>query len=780
MINPMDVPMVFGRRDMGGVTTVYDSRTSMVATPTSPVMRTDETKAINMWGKFFKSMSRVPVLNETFETKSGLLKYPPAVYQSSNFNYPLELKTVDLCLAENCASHHTSQFHITTVERDAKLVLRRGQPFRLILSFYRDARLDQDGMNLVFETGNSPSIADSSKIVVNVSDQVNPNNQSNWSIKIDRIVGNELDLTIHPDSHTIVGHWNVKVVTSLKKHNSNSSSHNTITSQSLIRSIYMLFNPWNSDDQVFMQDENERNEYITSDIGRIWRGCYNDPRGYYWAFSQFEEDILDACLSILEKSRLPCSARSSPLHVARIVSQMINSVDDMGVLVGNWTQSFMGGTAPSDWTGSASILRRYTQSSQPVCFGQCWVFSGVITTILRALGIPSRVVTNYGSARDCSNISGGVNLFVKNSAKLDLDHTRDVIWNFHTWNEFWVKRTDVVMSSNLDGWQAIDATPQEKLEGYYYAGPAPVRAIKQGVLGYGQDSMLFHSEINGSQKIFISTDDNEQMIGECDEKIGRMIVTKEIDSYSYADITETYKDVTKKKLSNDNEISSVTINGQTRKPMCDIDFSITSEKPVEVGETMMIVINMENMSDTERTVKLWMRIEARMYHSNLPNKLKVVKSTQKLTAGQRQSVKIPVPAQDYLGRTFYQSIICANMFAEIEETKQVWFSTEDFCLRASKMDLTMQQPASNPGKPGHSKVLVQFSNPLLLTLTKCKLMIDGPGLIEPTEVFCQDVPPKGKFQAEFLIHARKCGSKKMIICNFVCDQLTDVQGVLEL
>lgn len=58
----------------------------------------------------------------------------------------------------------------------------------------------------------------------------------------------------------------------------------------------------------------------------------------------------------------------------------INSVDDMGIMVGNWTESFQGGTAPSDWTGSAAILRRFAQNNQPVCFGQCWVFAGVTAT----------------------------------------------------------------------------------------------------------------------------------------------------------------------------------------------------------------------------------------------------------------------------------------------------------------------------------------------------------------------------------------------------------------
>ena len=38
----------------------------------------------------------------------------------------------------------------------------------------------------------------------------------------------------------------------------------------------------------------------------------------------------------------------------------------------------------------------------------------------------------------------------------------DSMWNFHVWNEAWMKRSDLANGSEYDGWQAVDGTPQEK------------------------------------------------------------------------------------------------------------------------------------------------------------------------------------------------------------------------------------------------------------------------------------------------------------------------------
>ena len=58
----------------------------------------------------------------------------------------------------------------------------------------------------------------------------------------------------------------------------------------------------------------------------------------------------------------------------------MNSPDDNGVLMGNWSGNYEGATAPMAWVGSYDILKQFYERRQPVKYGQCWVFSGVTTT----------------------------------------------------------------------------------------------------------------------------------------------------------------------------------------------------------------------------------------------------------------------------------------------------------------------------------------------------------------------------------------------------------------
>ena len=56
---------------------------------------------------------------------------------------------------------------------------------------------------------------------------------------------------------------------------------------------------------------------------------------------------------------------------------------EQGVLQGKWGGGYhdgRGSRAPWSWIGSPNILRTFMNTGYPAKYGQCWVFSGVMTT----------------------------------------------------------------------------------------------------------------------------------------------------------------------------------------------------------------------------------------------------------------------------------------------------------------------------------------------------------------------------------------------------------------
>ena len=67
-------------------------------------------------------------------------------------------------------------------------------------------------------------------------------------------------------------------------------------------------------------------------------------------------------------------------YILKIINSQVNSNDDDGVLEGRWSGGYAGGKSPTTWNGSVAILDQFMTTKKPVKYGQCWVFSGVLTT----------------------------------------------------------------------------------------------------------------------------------------------------------------------------------------------------------------------------------------------------------------------------------------------------------------------------------------------------------------------------------------------------------------
>ncbi|XP_014118179.1 PREDICTED: protein-glutamine gamma-glutamyltransferase K-like, partial [Pseudopodoces humilis] len=217
----------------------------------------------------------------------------------------------------------------------------------------------------------------------------------------------------------------------------------------------------------------------------------------------------------------------------------VNSLDDSGVLVGNWTGDYSQGTNPSAWAGSVGILRSFHGTGAPVRYGQCWVFAGVVTTVLRCLGLPTRTVTNYNSAHD-TDTSLTTDIYLDESMRPLERLNTDSVWNFHVWNDCWMKRPD--LPDGYDGWQVVDATPQETSSGLFCCGPCSLTAVKNGEVFLKYDTPFVFAEVNSDKVYWQRQPHGGFAVVHVEEgAIGRRISTLGAGTAARVDITDQYK-----------------------------------------------------------------------------------------------------------------------------------------------------------------------------------------------------------------------------------------------
>ncbi|KAM3620796.1 uncharacterized protein V6R79_002047 [Siganus canaliculatus] len=443
-------------------------------------------------------------------------------------------RAVDLHTQTNNSEHHTGEIS------EDELIVRRGQSFRVSLRLKHKFNPDLDPLHFSAATGEHPSEQRGTASSFSFPDRVKPSPSAKAVWKVEQqqksfsMMADTVTLLMTPPADAPIGRYAVSV-----KHREE---------EGVLFTLVVLFNPWCPEDWVFLPSEEERQEYVMNDQGIVYKGSGNYIVPSTWDYGQFEDDMVNICLQILDvnpkHSKDPAddvSARCNPIYVGRVVSAMINSADDRGVIKGRWGNSFFGGVAPSHWTGSHAILRRwFITGSHPVKYGQCWVFACVMCSVMRLLGIPCRVISNYQSAHD-----------VDRNLTIDVYHadygvrerpSRDSIWNFHVWVEGWMKRPDLAEDGKYDGWQVLDPTPQETSGGVYCCGPASVKAVLDGETNLKYDVPFVYAEVNADcVDWLVKRDGSKKNIWTDPKRVGHTISTKSVGSNKRMDITSSYK-----------------------------------------------------------------------------------------------------------------------------------------------------------------------------------------------------------------------------------------------
>ncbi|XP_053575204.1 protein-glutamine gamma-glutamyltransferase E-like isoform X2 [Bombina bombina] len=703
----------------------------------------------------------------------------------------LKLKKFNMEMSSNMSDHWTEYYNNGT------LILRRGYPIRITLNFNRPIQKG-DKVQFIATTGPSPEESDKTMAIFSLSDS---ESDYPWSAFLESSSSADVNVVITSPADAVIGYYNFNMHILSKRKSSHFKLHNFI----------LLFNPWCEDDLVYMEDENERQEYVLNDSGIIYYGLedYIDQQG--WNFGQFEENILDICLTMLDKSLnyqedpvLDCSKRNDPAYVGRVVSAMINSFEDEGVVEGQWTGNFLGGVDPKTWSGSVEILTKWQRSRyKPVKYGQCWVFAGVMCTVLRCLGIPTRVVTNFASAHDKNG-----NLMVDNIYTTSgRNKSKDTLWNYHVWNESWFKRND--LGSEYEGWQVLDATPQELSKGVHRCGPTSVHAIKEGDVHLDYDAAFVFSEVNADRVTWIYYDkDIQEKVYSNTSFVGKHISTKSVDSDERADITESYK-----YPEGSEEERQVYLKARNKlKEMGDTNEKVPGKRGVEKKRKRKRNHDAISPDADEKPAKLdvtgkFKLVESPKFGDDINLKLLLKNSVTK-----RHSVKVKLSSStiEYTGIPFAEVFtdeisvtldsmeekeiplsIAADDFME-GLTKDALIEVAALCELKSKKKMLVRKVVSVEKPPLHIKPVgipvvdkpfeleIVFTNPLSETVTDGVMVLGGSGLIKKQlKKKLRKLEPNVMSAILVEIIPYRSGTKQLVV-DFTSKKFPTIKGFLNI
>lgn len=696
------------------------------------------------------------------------------------------MKTVDCdwMKVANQTAHRTSEYE------NKAIVLRRGQTFQIKATFQREFNETADQVFLEFSIGKNAQEMYDTKIRLSVSETLNPNK---WSMALLNTDDHSITVEVSIPPNAIIGRYKTVVEFSSKL-----ESGEVATSRDAEPDVIILFNPWCKDDAVFLDDDAKREEYVLNDIGSVYRGSSRRISAKKWNFGQFEADILDTVLYLLDNDKRTAlnskwlQKRRNPVWVCRVMSTMCSAANDGGVLEGNWSGKYDGGVSPLSWNGSVKILKQFHDTKKPVKYGQCWVFSGLLTTVLRSLGIPTRSVTNFASAHDTEGsmtIDSYVNEDGDDVDLSDVGLGGDSVWNFHVWNESWMARTD--LPSGYGGWQAVDSTPQEISLGLFQTGPAPLVAIKKGEVYLGYETPFVFAEVNSDRVTWVLNNDNEVLkVGRrYTRAVGKNISTKMVGEDEREDVTHEYKHTegTEEEraafrmaygFGSQPEYQKGFLELQEEDPTDGIDMEISSvpgDDELFHGEPFALKVELKNTADVAKTVTLATSLHSTDYTGTNKSFLKRKKFEPFIMEPGTSATKdIPVAYADYGGKLNGYSSLKLVAVASVKETKKMFSEDYEFNLiTKDSVEIEIQGDGLQVGK--RSNVIVKFKNPLPVKLTHVTVTLEGAGLADPAIHKIGVVPADGAIESIFPVVPKRAGKYRMLVADVDSRQMQDMK-----
>eukprot|EP00163_Fabomonas_tropica_P007073 TRINITY_DN1670_c1_g1_i1.p1 TRINITY_DN1670_c1_g1~~TRINITY_DN1670_c1_g1_i1.p1 ORF type:complete len:1432 (-),score=506.63 TRINITY_DN1670_c1_g1_i1:85-4380(-) len=585
------------------------------------------------------------------------------------------------------------------------------------------------------------------------------------------------------------------------------------------RKVAILFNPYKSSDQVYMGDSRWRAEYVENEVGGVWKGGKNGKKFWVpWAFDQFNMANLLVAIRLLNK--LSLKQRADPVMVTRWLSGRLNSAAfNDGLLWGRWKGSFDDGATPGSWEDTTDIYETYSEAgNKPVKYGQCWVFSAIFNTAARALGIPARSVTNYSSGHETRRTDKGVKDNEKGDYNQHLDKfwtkegkkykktKGDSIWNFHVWNDLWMKRPDIA-GNRGDGWQASDATPQEESQQGpdqapftedNFCGPSSLKQMQAGEADSRYDADFILGETNGRSQDWVRDAEGQEYrkSGRARES-GSVVMTKLPDyrcsgarrgragaykSMCGQDITNEYKSNlwTADLLLSEGEVdegdkSTGPVTFTPRDPV----------KQVMVGQPFEVSFDAELIQGDAAEVSLNIDAYAIEYNGDQLGVLKSVSQVFTLSTDSENTLKNTITLQfnseDYktgrLGKIMGKTLNIEFVYTGIvKDAKESYLHDSRYELLAPPVSV---QCVDTVTAPSPAACIVKFTNPLPVPMTNVHMHLHVSSQAVDNEFKNKRVHTIGSNQEgvfKDISLATSTPGQHMVIATISSDQLNDLSG----
>jgi len=361
------------------------------------------------------------------------------------------------------------------------------------------------------------------------------------------------------------------------------------------------------------------------------------------------------------------------------------------------------------------------------------------------------------------------------------------------WNDVWMARPDI-KDSAYGGWQAIDATPQEKSSGIFQCGPAPLEAIRRGMVLVPYDVPFVLAEVNADLvrwRVDDNAEDGLSKISASIRHIGRQVLTKKPgvrpSRWSHAeDCTGEYKPPEGSDTERVTLTSAATNIRSARHAFNlpsmaeqDVEMDLQELGKINLGEPYDMRVTVKNTSAYPRTIVIALSSSSLYYTGVKADTIARAEGKFTLQPLKEETIRVTVPAERYEKALVEHGHIKVVAMATVQETSQSW--VDEHCSRIIQPDLEIKAPESAIGGE-QIKVKINFQNPIERPLTNVYLIVDGPALTRPKKLHLPNIPAKSTFRRAIALYPSATAKKgpKTLVVSLTSNELSDVTGMVDI